>query len=175
MSSKGICRLPSSIITDDELTSAVQIAKVTSSPSKAVKLYEETHSAPAFVMICIDYRFFQDVVDSVEYEYGGKFDLFSVAGSELFVVRDGRPAFEKSFFQNLDLAIQLHHITTILCFTHADCGAYVSVYGDLPPVEEIKIHRKNVLKLKEVINFRYPSLEFRGYYLRINDTFVRLV
>lgn len=144
-------------------------------PKIAVPIYERTHKAKALVLFCIDYRFVNDSVFQIVKNYDHHFDLVSMAGAELFVVDNSRPSFKDTFFQNLDLAIELHHIHTFICISHSDCGAYISIYGDVPKHREREVHIQNILALKNLISQRHPTLKFKGYYQHLDGRLEKIV
>lgn len=130
----------------------------------AAEEYSRTHHAEAFCCSCIDFRFVDYTSTENMRKYDHKFDQFAMAGSELYVVQSGKPSFRDVFFQNVEIAIQLHHIKTIVMYSHADCGAYAEYYGTLTGAMERYIHVQNLTALRDILKERYPKLGFKGYY-----------
>src|SRR5215510_15117175 len=79
----------------------------------------------ALLLSCMDYR----LTDATErYMAGrgmrGKYDHVILAGAALGAVTDKFPSWGKTFFEHLDVAIQLHQIHQVIVIDHRDCGAY---------------------------------------------------
>lgn len=70
-----------------------------------------------------------------------------------------------TFFQHLDIAIQLHNITEVWVFDHLDCGAYKLInFGSASATDNnIEPHRVELNKLKDKINMYRPKLGYNGY------------
>lgn len=126
--------------------------------------YAKTHKATALVVSCIDYRFVEATMNQLQAKLGNDFDFMAMAGSSLYVVKDGKLAFRQTFYENLDIAIELQHIHKILFVQHQDCGALAGYLGKSLTSEAEKQFNINLLKeMKVLINQKYPTLRFEGY------------
>ncbi len=153
-------------------------SQITGPFNSATQKYSETHLAQALVMGCMDYRFVDYSIRKMEEEFGYEFDYIATAGSELFVINGAgtRLHYRNTFYDNLQLAIALHHIHTVAIISHEDCGAYKSIYGDFPsPREEKDKHIENLNILKIEIASIYPTLSFQGYYQYANYKIERVI
>jgi carbonic anhydrase len=117
----------------------------------------------AVLLSCMDYR----LVDDTERYMAGrglreKYDHIVLAGASLGAITDKYPAWNKTFWQHLDIAIQLHHIHTVMVMDHRDCGAYKVILGPehaTDPTKEANTHAAQLKKLKGMINEKHGDLK----------------
>ncbi|NMG74873.1 carbonic anhydrase [Aromatoleum diolicum] len=115
------------------------------------------------LLTCMDFR----LMDSVEHYMAArglthKYDHVVLAGASLGAVTDKYPAWNRTFWDHLGVAIQLHDIHKVVVMDHRDCGAYKAILGeDLAndPVREQEIHRDHLDRLALAIKTRHPGLE----------------
>jgi carbonic anhydrase len=72
------------------------------------------------------------------------------------------PAWGKTFWEHLEVAIQLHKIHKVFLMDHRDCGAYkVILVEDLTkdPAKEKAVHASQLTQLAKLIKDKYPKLE----------------
>lgn len=117
----------------------------------------------ALLLTCMDYRLMDDIE---QYMVGRgldeKYDHIILAGASLGAVTDKFPAWNKTFWEHLDISIQLHNIPTVIVLDHRDCGAYkVILNTDLAkdPKAETHTHATHLKKLKGMIGEKYPQLK----------------
>lgn len=117
----------------------------------------------AILLSCMDYR-----IDDESVRYmsgrgmGNKYDHIILAGASFGALTDKYPAWGKTFWDHLDLAIQLHGIDQVILMDHRDCGAYKAILGEdfsKNPSKETIVHTKNLKELRKQIKARYPSLK----------------
>ena len=116
----------------------------------------------ALLLCCIDYR----LTDATwHYMAGrgmaGKYDQLALAGASLGAETDKYPAWRTTFWQHLEIALDLHHIHQVVVLDHRDCGAYKVILGkdfSKDPKEEYAIHAKELRRLREAIGRRHPKL-----------------
>jgi len=140
----------------------------------ATELYADTHKATVLVLGCIDYRLIDYLVNNMMERYDQHFDLVVLAGSELFVVDSSYkyfPSFSVTFFENVQIAIKLHHIQRVVAVSHEDCGAYKVKYGD---DDDKQRHVDNLELLGNMIKDKY-TLPFDGHYLSLDGTMEQVV
>ena len=115
----------------------------------------------ALLLNCIDYRL-TDATTRYMDERGmaGKYDQLILAGASLGAKNDRFPAWGLTFWEHVQVAIDLHHISRIVVLDHRDCGAYKVILGkDLTdPAEELAVHATQMRALRADINARYPQL-----------------
>jgi carbonic anhydrase len=116
-----------------------------------------------FLLSCMDFR----LMDDIERYMAGrglrdKYDHVILAGASLGAVTDKFPAWNKTFWEHLDIAIKLHNIHTVMIMDHRDCGAYKLVLGEAhmkDPKTERDTHSTQLKTLKGMINRKYPRLQ----------------
>jgi len=119
--------------------------------------------AEALLLSCMDFRLI-DATGRYMSERGlrNKYDHIILAGASLGALTEKYPAWNKTFWEHLDLGIQLHQIHKVIVVDHRDCGAYKLVLGeDLSknPTKETTIHTETLRELRKRVNGRYPGLE----------------
>jgi len=91
-----------------------------------------------------------------------KYDHIVLAGASLGAITDKYPAWSKTFWEHLDIAIKLHNIHTVMVMDHRDCGAYKVILGPehaKDPKTEKETHAAQLKKLKVQIAEKYPKLK----------------
>lgn len=117
----------------------------------------------ALLLSCMDFR----LMDDVERYMSGrklrdKYDHIVLAGASLGAITDKYPAWSKTFWEHLDIAIKLHNIHTVIVMDHRDCGAYKVILGPdhaKDPKTEKDTHAMQLKKLKAQITEKYPKLK----------------
>lgn len=117
----------------------------------------------ALLLSCMDFR----LMDDIERYMSGrglrdKYDHVVLAGASLGAITDKYPAWNKTFWEHLDIAIKLHHIHTVIVMDHRDCGAYKVILGPehaKDPKKEKDTHAAQLKKLKGMINDKHPKLK----------------
>ena len=119
-------------------------------------------STEALLLSCMDYR----LVDDIERYMSGrglrdKYDHVVLAGASLGATTDKYPAWNKTFWDHLEIAIKLHHIRKVIVMDHRDCGAYKVILGpehakDLK--QEKHAHASQLKNLKGMIHQKHPKL-----------------
>jgi carbonic anhydrase len=91
-----------------------------------------------------------------------KYDNVVLAGAALGAITDKYPDWNKTFWEELELSIDLHHIQKVILLDHRDCGAYKQLLGEdfaREPKKEREVHAAQLKRLRELINERYAQLE----------------
>lgn len=117
----------------------------------------------ALLLSCMDFR----LMDDIERYMSGrklrdKYDHIVLAGASLGAITDKYPAWSKTFWEHLDIAIQLHNIHTVIVMDHRDCGAYKVILGPEHAKDaktEKDAHATQLKKLKTQIAAKYPKLK----------------
>jgi len=117
----------------------------------------------ALLLSCMDFR----LMDEIERYMSGrklrnKYDHIVLAGASLGAITDKYPAWSKTFWEHLDIAIKLHNIHTVIVMDHRDCGAYKVILGPehaKDPKTEKDTHATQLKKLKAQIAEKYPKLK----------------
>lgn len=117
----------------------------------------------ALLLNCIDYRL-TGATEKYMAQRGmaGKYDQLVLAGAALGAKNDKFPAWGTTFWDHVQVALDLHHIHKIVIMDHRDCGAYKVILGkDLAadPKEELAVHAAQMQSIKAEIAKKYPNLE----------------
>lgn len=142
----------------------------TASPHRAAA----AGTAEALLLNCIDFR----LISEVNAFMNGKglqhaYDQFILAGASLGALTAAYPEWNTTFWQHLDLAIQLHSIQEVIVVDHRDCGAYKQVLGEdfaLDPAREAEVHSAWLVALRDAITAKYPDLGVALYLMALDGT-----
>jgi carbonic anhydrase len=117
----------------------------------------------ALLLSCMDFRLMADIERYMSgRKLRGKYDHIVLAGASLGALTDQYPAWGKTFWEHLDIAIKLHGIHTVIVMDHRDCGAYKVILGPghaKDPKTEKDVHAAQLRKLKAQIAQKYPKLK----------------
>ena len=116
----------------------------------------------ALLLNCIDYRLIAPTYRYMsERQMDGKYDQFILAGASLGVDNTKFPEWGKTFWEHVQLAIDLHSIRRIIVMDHRDCGFYKDIHGkDLAadPKEEFAVHAAQMRRVRGEIARRHKAL-----------------
>jgi carbonic anhydrase len=128
--------------------------------------------AEALLLSCMDFRLMDKTARYMNKRgLKNKYDHIILPGAALGAITDKQPEWNKTFWQELALAIDLHHIHKVILLDHRDCGAYKELLNEdfaLKPVEETKIHSAQSNSLRKIINERYAKLEVEMLLMSLN-------
>ncbi|MFA3783404.1 carbonic anhydrase [Melioribacteraceae bacterium 4301-Me] len=131
-------------------------SKTYQSPSQAVKI-------EALLLTCMDFRLIEHKNKYMEMRgLTGDFDQIILAGASLGAINEKYTSWNETFWQHLQLAIELHNIRKVILMDHRDCGAYrIILKKDFYKnrKEETEIHSEYLNKLAKLIKEKYPHLE----------------
>ena len=123
----------------------------------------DPHQAEALLLTCMDYRLHDE---TERYMTGrglrNKYDQIVLAGASLGAVTETRPDWNKTFWDHLALAIELHKIQRVMVLDHRDCGAYKLILGEdfsKDPKKETEAHAVQLKRLEGLIKERRAELE----------------
>jgi len=119
--------------------------------------------ADVLLLSCMDFRLIDETERYMtERGFRNNYDHVILAGASLGVLVEDHPAWGKTFWEHLDVAIQLHHEHKVVVMDHRDCGAYKLVFGEdyaLDPEKETAVHTGKLNELKKLIQEKHPELE----------------
>jgi carbonic anhydrase len=117
----------------------------------------------AMVLACIDPRLQEPVHDYLKKRgLTGKYSQFTIAGAAIAVVAPKFAAWHRTFWDNLALSNELHHIKRIIAIDHRDCGAAKLAYGEksvATPDAETATHRRALTEFRGAVAHRHPHLQ----------------
>ena len=114
------------------------------------------------LLSCMDYR----LVGELAVYMDGRglrdgYDHLILAGASLGALVSQRPDWGRTFWQHLQVAIDLHHVSKVMVIDHYDCGAYRVFLGEEAvntPAKELIAHTHYLRRLKREIGVRHPHL-----------------
>jgi carbonic anhydrase len=102
-----------------------------------------------------------------------KYDHVVLAGASLGAITSKYPDWGRTFWEHLGVAIQLHHVKTVIVLDHRDCGAYKTILGeDLAPdpAKEMRVHAKQLTALRTAIRKRHANLQVELLLMALDGT-----
>jgi carbonic anhydrase len=119
--------------------------------------------AEALLLSCMDYR----LVDATARYMAArglkdKYDHVILAGASLGATTAKYPDWNKTFWEHLEAAIQLHGIHKVIVVDHRDCGAYKLTLGeDLATnrAKETTAHTTTLRTLRDQIKAKHGTLD----------------
>lgn len=134
--------------------------------------------ADALLLTCIDYRMLDPMAAFMKKKgLDGKYDQVILAGASLGVVSDKFKDWHETFWQHLDVAIELHKIHEVIVIDHRDCGAYRIALGpevDATPEAETEAHAETLRAFGKLVRARHPELGLQAYLMALDGTALRI-
>jgi carbonic anhydrase len=122
-----------------------------------------SHGTEVMLLNCMDYRLVDQTAQYMAKRgFKGKYDDIVLAGAALGAVTEKHPAWNETFWDELGVALDLHHIHKVMVLDHRDCGAYKVILGEdfaKDPANETAVHTAQLKRLGEAIHAKYPALE----------------
>jgi hypothetical protein len=90
-----------------------------------------------------------------------RYSQFVVAGGPIGAVHPRFAAWHATFWDNLDITVQLHSIKRVVGLTHRDCGAAKLAFGDAgvaTPAAETASHAEALGAFRAEVGRRKPAL-----------------
>ena len=132
------------------------------------------HTAEALLLSCMDYRLIDDITRYMDGRgMTNQYDHIVLAGAALGALTDYSKEWNKTFWEHLKIASDLHHIKKVILMDHRDCGAYkVILKADFSKDQqmETRIHGKFLRDLMVAIHKRYPELEVERLLMNLDGT-----
>ncbi len=117
----------------------------------------------ALLLNCIDYRLTAATTRYMtERGMEGKYDQFILAGAALGVENAKFPDWGRTFWEHVQIAIDLHGIRKIIVMDHRDCGFYKAIHGKehaADPTEELNLHAAQMRRVRRDIGRRHRELQ----------------
>ena len=122
----------------------------------------------AMLVNCIDPRFttlswqYMGLLSGVDREkLGDNYSHFVMAGGPIGAVHPKFAPWHKTFWDNLEITVALHHIKRVVALSHRDCGAAKLAFG-APGVAEKEVetgsHAEALAMFRKEVNMRHPKL-----------------
>lgn len=156
------------------LATSWRLAQAEAGPNAAKAGAAPAHTVEALLLSCMDYRL---VDDTVRYMDGrgmtNQYDHVILAGASLGAQTGAFKDWNKTFWEHLKIASDLHHIKKVIVMDHRDCGAYkVILKADFSKDQtlETSVHGKYLRDLAKEIHKRYPQLETETLMMNLDGT-----
>lgn len=120
------------------------------------------HQCKNVVVICMDFRFRQDLQNLLGRAGFSDFDLIALPGASKAIIDDES---RNIVFGAIDISAEKHHAKRIIVVDHIDCGAYGGSGKFAGESEEKEFHAEQLKKAKEILKEKYPLLEVVTLYL----------
>jgi hypothetical protein len=118
------------------------------------------------------------LVDEIERYMAGrglrdKYDHIVLAGASLGATTDQFTAWGTTFWDHLQIAIDLHSISSVIVIDHRDCGAFKVILGPehaSEPELEAETHARQLRMLAQMIKDKYPQLGVETYLMDLDGS-----
>ena len=130
----------------------------------------------AMVLSCIDPRF-QDLVSKETAKKGltNKYSAFTFGGGSIGVVSQTFKKWHQTFWDNLDISVQLHNIKKVIVINHRDCGGAVAAYGQEKFTNkeiETETHKSALIEFKKQLKIKHPEIEAELYLMDLDGSVI---
>ena len=130
----------------------------------------------AMVLSCIDPRF-QDLVSKETAKKGltNKYSAFTFGGGSIGVVSPTFKKWHQTFWENLDISVQLHNIKKVIVINHRDCGGAVAAYGQEKFTNkeiETETHKSALIEFKRQLKIKHPEIEAELYLMDLDGSVI---
>ncbi len=116
----------------------------------------------ALLLNCIDYRLAGYATRYMEGRGLTKeYDQIVLAGAALAAVHPAVADWNQTFWDHVQVALDLHSIRRVIVMDHRDCGAFRVFLGPesiATPDSELQVHAVYLDTLRKQLNARYPQL-----------------
>jgi hypothetical protein len=131
-------------------------------------------AADALLLSCMDYRLVDDLVRFMDSKgLTDKYDHVILAGGGAGATAEKFSSWNKTFWEHLQVAIDLHKVHKVIVVDHRDCGAYKIAYGEehtKDPALERAVHAAVLMPLALEIRQKYPDLHVETYLMALDGT-----
>ena len=129
-------------------------------------------NARTLLLSCMDYRL-MDEIERYMLRRGlyHNYDHIVLAGASLGAITDKYPSWGNTFWDHLELAVQMHGVHTVMVMDHRDCGAYKVLLGAdyaKDAQKETTEHTAKLTQLKRMIVRKYPKIEVETLLMNLN-------
>jgi len=93
----------------------------------------------------------------------GDCDLPGLAGAAKTIADPTAPEHQATAMDQIDLAVRLHGVRTVILMNHTDCGAYGGKEAFTTGEQERKRHTVDLKKARGIILRRFPGVEVQTF------------
>lgn len=128
----------------------------------------------ALLLSCMDFRLIDDMVRYMDGRgMTDKYDHVILAGASLGALTDKYPAWGKTFFEHVEVAVKLHKIKKVVVIDHRDCGAYKVILGPdavKDPDTELASHKTQLFALRDTLKAKHSTLDVELLIMALDGT-----
>jgi carbonic anhydrase len=121
------------------------------------------HSAPKYVIACIDFRFQKDFLKVCDEKLGVRsYDYHTFPGASKALIDQGSQNVIIDCIKNIS---KIHGTKNIIILDHQDCGAYggsKKFGGDVQ--KEESFHRQKLQQAKTILKRVFPQMQIKLWY-----------
>lgn len=136
------------------------------------------HACRAVVLMCIDFRFAgMRSSAAIEKAYGlheNEYDIIALPGGAQNLTQfQLAEHYAESTLHALGVAIDLHHVGTLVILSHQNCGALKAVgrvFTDGEADAESKFHRTMLAEAADIVKAEWSDKKIETGYLCVNDS-----
>ncbi len=130
----------------------------------------------AMVLSCIDPRF-QDLVNKTNAKKGltNKYSACTIGGACIGVVAPTFKKWHQTFWENLNISVQLHNIKKVIVINHRNCGSAIAAYGAEKVANkeiETETHKSALIEFKKQLKIKHPKLEAELYLMDLDGSVI---
>jgi hypothetical protein len=130
--------------------------------------------AEVLLLSCMDYRLLDEIVHYMDGRgLTDKYDHVILAGASLGALVDTKPEWGATFWNHVEVAKDLHHITKVMIIDHRDCGAYKVFIGPDTAKDretETQYHTEQLRKLAAALAARHSDLSVELLLMSLDGT-----
>lgn len=131
------------------------------------------------LLSCMDLRLLDETVAFMEQAgMTNRYDHVILAGASLGAVYEEIPHWGQTFWDHLDLALELHDVKEVWILEHRQCGAYRKLlslaFEDGQDEAETRAHAEITLRLKDQIQARHSELGVRRLLMDLAGVVIEL-
>lgn len=137
----------------------------------------EAHAAKGvntLVVSCIDFRLRTELENYAVERFGpDSYDEIAIAGASLGAYSEQLPGWNQTFVANLDIAIALHGVNTVVFIDHRDCGAYKKFVGPdccTDREKETQAHETHMNVVRAYMKNKYPSIKVETLLMNLDGS-----
>lgn len=119
-----------------------------------------SHTAKALILHCMDFRFIHEIVHFMKREgLIDQYDDLGLAGGAKNLADPTEPSDREVVLREIELAKNLHGVSTVYLINHRDCGAYGKAFAS--PQAETERHNADLRKAKDLLKGQFPDLQVK--------------
>ena len=134
------------------------------------------HTCQALMISCIDFRLVE-VINSFAKTEGlaDNYDHLKIAGSALSLARPTGESIRNFLLDQIAVSLNSHQARVVYIINHEDCGAYGGKAACESDQAEFNQHQIDLKSALEIIKNKFPEVEVKLYWLKLNKSFQKLV